>query len=380
MTESCDVAVIGGGPAGTAAALTLRSHAPALKVVVLEAGRYGRAKPGEVLPALAGSVLDQLGIRIAFDAEDFVPARAIVSAWAGTETIERHSIFSAASHGWHLDRRRFDRLLGEAAAARGADLRLGRSVRTVAPAADGWELALPGEAAIQARQLIWATGRSWPLARRLGATVCVREERTAYIRYFRCGPSNGTTLIEARPEGWWYTADLPGDCRVVACISDPATARRLGLDSGTGWQRALRETRHISGAVGDEAVETGAMARAAGTVTLDPVCGSGWFAAGDAAFAPDPLSSQGLIRALRSGIFAAYAASDALRGAAEESRARYSALASQDVAAYRDSLRRHYSGVGQYADQAFWKEAVSGGERAYQTAEPIGSLTDNRCK
>lgn len=350
-----DVAVVGGGPAGCAAALTLRRHAPGLSVVVLEAGRYDRPRPGEVLPALAGPVLDQLGVRAAFDAEAFVPARAMVSAWSGP-AVERHSLFSAAGHGWHLDRARFDRLLGEAAAAGGADLRPGRPVRSAAAGGDGWEIASPGAAPLHARMLIWATGRSWPLARRLGARLRVHEQRTAYLRYFQCRPAEaaGTTTIESRPEGWWYTADLPGGGRVAACITDPGTGRRLRLGAGDGWRKALGETRHIAAALGDDAVETGAMARPAGTVTLDPVCGAGWFAAGDCAFAPDPLSAQGLVRALRSGIFAAYAASDALDGRAEESRARFSALAASDVAAYREALRRHYADVRQYADQPFW--------------------------
>lgn len=355
MTGSFDVAVIGGGPAGSAAALALRSHAPDRSVVILEAGRYDRTRPGEVLPAQAGPVLDRLGVRPAFDAEAFLPARAMVSAWSGP-AIERHSLFSAASHGWHLDRPRFDRLLAEAAARRGAEVRLGHSVRTVAPAAGGWEIPSPGGNPIRAGILIWATGRSWPLARGLGAGPRVHEQHIAYLRYFRCRPgeAGGTTTIEARPEGWWYTAGLPGDGRVAACITDPGTARRLRLDSPQGWRRALGETRLIAAALGSGAVETAAMARAAGTVTLEPGCGPGWFAAGDCGFAPDPLSAQGLLRALRSGTFAAYAASDALNGRAEESRDRFAAILASDVAAYREALRRHYADVRRFAGQGFW--------------------------
>lgn len=359
MSERFDVAVIGGGPAGTAAALTLRSHAPALKVVLLEAGGYARTRPGEILPALAAPVLDALGVRTAFDAAGFVPARALVSAWSSPAAVERHSLFSAAGHGWHLDRRRFDRLLADAAVDRGVDLRIHRPVRSARPSQDGWRLEAPGRAPVEASQLIWATGRSWPLARSLGAAVRVHDRRIACLRYFSGSPAPeaGTTLIEARPEGWWYTAGLPEGGRVVACITDPATARRLQLRSRDGWRRALDATLHIAGALGKEAVETGSVASPAGTVSLDPVCGPGWFAAGDAAFAPGPLSAQGLVRALRGGMFAAYAASDSLRGGGEESRARYGALAARELADYLAALRRHYADVRQHADQAFWKAA-----------------------
>ena len=46
----------------TAAALTLCRHVPGRRVVLLEAGRHDRAKPGEVLPAVAQGLLRQLGV------------------------------------------------------------------------------------------------------------------------------------------------------------------------------------------------------------------------------------------------------------------------------------------------------------------------------
>lgn len=55
------------------------------------------------------------------------------------------------------------------------------------------------------------------------------------------------------------------------------------------------------------------MIKAAGTA-IDPAAGDRWVAAGDCLFCADPLSSRGIVHALRSGILAAYAASDMLDG------------------------------------------------------------------
>jgi flavin-dependent dehydrogenase len=53
---------------------------------------------------------------------------------------------------------------------------------------------------------------------------------------------------------------------------------------------------------------------AANTSRLDRVSGRGWLAVGDAAMAFDPLSSQGLMQALASGIGAGQALSARLTG------------------------------------------------------------------
>lgn len=349
--EQTDFAVIGGGPAGAAAALTLRRHAPRRRVILLEAGRHDRPKPGEALPAVAQGLLRQLGAWTPFVAEAFVESRALVSAWADETAEQRHSLFSAQGAGWQLDRARFDRLLVQAANVAGAEVRLGSVVCSAIREDQAWRLAL-ADAEILAGAVIWATGRSWGLARSFGARLRLHSHLAAYTRFFDRAPGEGQMVIEARPEGWWYSADLPGQRRVVACLTDPDLG--VELREPTSWYRALAATQLIAPLLSSDARETAALVKSAGTATIDPAAGEHWVAAGDSLFAADPLSSRGIVHALRSGILAAYAASDMLDGHGELARRRYAMIARQGFADYVPALAAHYAAAARW-DTAFWQ-------------------------
>ncbi|ESY63139.1 MULTISPECIES: hypothetical protein [Mesorhizobium] len=127
----------------------------------------------------------------------------------------------------------------------------------------------------------------------------------AYTRFFDRAPGDCSMVVEARPEGWWYSADL----RVPHRSGSGQELRKAGH-----WYRALAATQSIAPLVPPNAIETASMIKAAGTATIDPAAGDRWVAAGDCLFCADPLSSRGIVHALRSGILAAYAASDMLDG------------------------------------------------------------------
>ncbi|MER9857428.1 MULTISPECIES: hypothetical protein [unclassified Mesorhizobium] len=183
------------------------NDAPARSVLLLEAGRHDRPKPGEVLPAVANGLLRQLGVWTPFAEAGFVENRALVSVWANEVPSERHGMFSAQGAGWQLDRTRFDRLMVQAAKAAGVDTRFGSAVGSAVRDDQGWLLKLADEA-IVARAVVWATGRSWRLARCFGAKLTMHGHLAAYTRFFDRAPGDCSMVVEARPEGWWYSADL----------------------------------------------------------------------------------------------------------------------------------------------------------------------------
>jgi glycine/D-amino acid oxidase-like deaminating enzyme len=60
-TRNFDLIILGGGPAGTATALSLQQHIPSLSIVVVERSGYDRAWIGETLNPWAQLLLRQLG-------------------------------------------------------------------------------------------------------------------------------------------------------------------------------------------------------------------------------------------------------------------------------------------------------------------------------
>ncbi len=349
---ACDVAVIGGGPAGTASALALRRHAPDLRVVLFEAGGYCGYRAGEVVAGSARAALAELGVLPAVEAVGFRPATSVLAAWETARPVEQHGLFSARGTGWLVERTVFDRLLAELAAARGALLCLGCRVSGLARRGAGWRLALAGGKACDARFLVLATGRSWSLARALGARVRVADRLVAGLRLLRDRDDGYPGLaVEATADGWWYTAPLVAGRRVLAWMTDADLANPR---DEAGWRRALESTELVRRCAprADAPLHTGLHPSA--STRLEPAAGPGWLAAGDAAAGFDPLSAQGVAKALRAGLFAAYAASDALAGR-NDATEKFARLAAREAATYETTRETVYRSARRWPDSPFWQ-------------------------
>jgi flavin-dependent dehydrogenase len=362
-TSGHDVVILGGGPAGAAAALSLRRHAPTLSVALLEQSSYDRPRVGETLPPTAQTLLEHLGVWEAFAGCGHVPAYGTRSAWGSDEIYDNEFIFHTAGRGWHLDRQRFDRMLAREAADRGVTTYSSHKLTNSRPEdGGGWLLEAKAEQGsellINASFVIDATGRRAAFALQRGVRKVMLDRLLGVSLTFgarEAEPLEDTyTLVEAWEEGWWYSSLLPGGNVVVFCMTDADILKRRGLNSTEAWLGLLEQTRHTKERLRHARPLGAPSVHAAHTHRLERVTGETWLAVGDAATTFDPLSSQGITKGLRSGILASYAVADYFQGNATGLE-KYEALTAREFEDYLNVRADFYSQERRREDSPFWR-------------------------
>ncbi len=390
--EATDVLVIGGGPAGAAVAIMLARAGR--RCAVLESQSAPAGKIGETLAPEARQILSGLGVWENFLRDGHLASPGNCSLWGGPEPAEKNFIFNPHGSAWQLDRAKFEAMLLAAAESAGARVWRGVAVQSLRRAGDGsggWEVAAAGRI-FRAAWLVDASGRGSAVARQLGVTRTV-VDRLVAVHVTAPAPVTDTdarTLIEARPDGWWYSARVPGGRRVLAFLTDADL-----LPGGQAWRTAewfwqrANETTLIRPALGRWSAMSPARSsdsNRAGTSrsTFDPASdaapaprltsahssrlvachGDGWVAAGDAAQSFDPLSGEGLFHALFSGQCAGQALGGIFSGAVG-ALAGYAALNESLWRRFLHHRQIFYASEMRWRDRPFWlRRLAPAGEEA----------------
>jgi flavin-dependent dehydrogenase len=351
-----DVAVVGGGPAGAAAALALARMGRTVGVLetsFLERHRYGETVPPEVNPLLL-----RLGAWGPFSSLSPLESPGTVSIWGEPSPHEQDFVANAHGCGWHLDRRRFDEMLLDCARDAGARVVLGSRVNRAYRGCEGsWRLAHGRSGAtadIQARVVIDATGRNglrldgppkWSVEDVLVA-VALR------VRHPGGRPADLRTYVEGVPGGWWYAAPIPGNETVAMFFTDLETYRTDGvvpknhLTEAPLASRCLRSARLVESRV-----------LIAPSAIREPVCGDGWIAVGDSASSLDPLCGFGIVKGLRDGLDVAEAVHRSLDGE-PDALAAHARLGQKRFTAYRRLRRTYYEQERRWAGRGFWQRRL----------------------
>ncbi|GJM35049.1 MAG: hypothetical protein DHS20C18_40500 [Saprospiraceae bacterium] len=370
--QQYDVLIIGGGPAGTATALTLLRHQPELKVMIVETGNYQQQRVGESLPPLALDALRTLGVAESFLQQNHLPTYGTCAAWGSDELYANEFIFQLNNRGWHLDRCRFDAFLAEEAQDKGATLLCNSKVLNYDKQAEGYDLNIQYQnqpISLKARFLVDASGRNAWLAKREKVAKIRYDKLVGFCRFYYIGedmPEDTYTLVEAWENGWWYSARLPNRQLIVAAMTDADLAGRYQLNTDKGWQQLLTRSTHTRSRLHTVTTIDQQQAWPAASQRLIRTIGIRWLAVGDAAATLDPLSSQGITNALRTGIFGAYAILDFFKGKSG-SLEKYDRWMRESYEDYLETKAQFYSEEQRWPQHAFWKKRQTGIEfESYQ--------------
>ncbi len=351
----------------------------------------------ESLPAEARPLLRRLGVWEEFGRDGHPASPGIASAWAADLTFG-DAFTAPLGRGWLVDRDRLDASLMAAARSAGATVLQGVRVTGARRDGDGWRLSLlrPGpaggdcslphtgavdddgsllrgcddgslpaarddpagaSATMRAEFVVDASGRAGVLARSLGGPVQADRLMCVHARLDRPPEAACRTLLESAEDGWWYAAavggaSLPGRV-TVGFFSDPDVIRRTSAATPGGWHRLLRRTRHVFDLLGGPGPPPALRTVPAASHCLTRLYGESWAAAGDAGSALDPLSSAGVVTALRSG----FEVAEGVRAALSGQYGVLAALQRRAHARYTSYLlerRDHYGIETRWPDAPFW--------------------------
>jgi 2-polyprenyl-6-methoxyphenol hydroxylase-like FAD-dependent oxidoreductase len=217
------------------------------------------------------------------------------------------------------------------------------------------------------------------VARKQGAKRITHDRLIGVVFFFSSSspesPSHSSTLIEAVEDGWWYSAALPHSRLVLAYMTDVDLYAKDWKRSSNFCLRKLHTTKHTQSRVEHFVLADGPFILPANSSRLDRVTNGNWLAIGDAAMAFDPLSGQGVYKALESALRSAQSIQGYWTGDKSALRA-YAAAVEKDFDSYLLMRENVYAREQRWSESVFWRRRISGqslsNRRQFAAAEGIG--------
>lgn len=322
----CDVAVIGGGPAGAALAtfLARRGH----RCLIFEQSKFPRYHIGESLIPHTYGAFDRLGLLPKLKASHFPVKRSVrfvsrngkeSSPFYFSETIP-----GEGAQTWQVERSEFDQLLLEHAQQNGATIIQPVKVQNVI-LEDGRAVGVcvlrNGQPeTIRARVTVDASGRATVIGRQLGLKREVPGLNKASVwSYYRGGKrlpgidAGETTIFAITQGGWFWYIPLPDDVVSVGIVASPEYLFAASQEPETIFPRQVCQCLPLAERLLD-ATQIGPVRMIEKLAYWNSAtCGDGWVMIGDARAFLDPIYSSGLFLALASAELAAECIHDALQ-------------------------------------------------------------------
>jgi flavin-dependent dehydrogenase len=406
-TDHCDVAIVGGGPAGSTVGSILKKYSPHLDVRILEQSIFPRHHVGESLLASGTSVLMEMGAYEKVDNAGFVEKFGASFAWGRTRELW-HFDFSYICRqlesgglalpreyfkGWQVNRGQYDKILLDHARDCGVVVEQGAQVtdirlKPVEPATVRYQKSDQLHDLV-CRMVVDASGQNAILARRLNLREFDDHLRNVAVfaywegakwKYEYLGhPQLTRILVTSSPRGWLWYIPIAKNLVSVGFVTHSSILRTMD-DYRTTYVTEALNNPEIGGLLNGAAITRLAPDQPSDIMTVRDwsytsrrMASSNWILVGDAAGFVDPILSSGVALAQLNGRNAAYTIKSVFSTTDSSERTEYldfyDATYKVMLQAYREMARFWYA--NNYSTDGWWwralREVTAGTEGAKLT-------------
>ena len=309
-SDPYDVAVIGGGPAGSTVATLLARQGR--RVALIEKARHPRFHIGESLLPKNIPIIERLGLSREI-AE--IGVRKPGAEFISPDHDDRQTYFfrdaldPEPSYSFHVRRAEFDEILFRHAASNGVAVWENTLVTENERVADGWRLTIEGSDpsdGILAKFLIDASGRDGYLARKHDLRSRDRKHNSAalFTHYENVSPdaweTKGNIAIYWFEHGWIWMIPLRDGVTSVGTVCMPDYLKTRTDDLEVFFEATLRLCPKAWDVVKDASRKGAVIGAGNYSYKAKRAFGDGYLLVGDSYAFVDPVFSSGVLLAMSS--------------------------------------------------------------------------------
>jgi len=324
-----DVAIVGGGPAGSTAATLLAKAGR--RVIVLERDKFPRFHIGESLLPFSMQAFDRLGVREKLDRTFLPKFGGEIMAACGSRAIKfyfKDGFRSKRDRAYQVTRSDFDKLLLDHSRENGAEICEETEVTKIDFAADRVKIDIESadgsRSKVEASYLLDCSGRQTLLGSlfKVKRTYDHLQKFSVFAHYENIDrlPGKDATLIRMVRglDRWFWMIPLTETRTSIGVVMDTKAFRATKLGPETALKNFIAEQPLMAERMKDAVRVSPVYSASDFSYRNTTLAGDRWLLAGDAAGFIDPVFSSGVFLAIMS----AEKAADTLEKVLQDGRKR----------------------------------------------------------